>query len=227
MALRWESSVACWKGFLCLLVLREETPLEHLRSWLLAIRRGYPAGKRSIASCRRPEEGILSILWAFVWLWIAKDRPAEAKWLSRPEAEEVEQVLHQEQQGVSQVKNYWVAFRLPRVILLAAQYFFWSIGVYGFVLWLPSIIKAGSHLTIGITGLLSALPYLLAIILMVVASYYSDRTVERKLFVWPFLLAGAIAFYLSHFIGASHFLPPALFLLFIGGVFYAPFGPVF
>ena len=116
---------------------------------------------------------------------------------------------------------------MPRVILLAAQYFFWSIGVYGFVLWLPSIIKAGSHLTIGITGLLSALPYLLAIILMLVASYFSDRTVERKLFVWPFLLAGAIAFYLSYLIGASNFWLSLLLLVIAGGCMYAPYGPFF
>ena len=172
-------------------------------------------------------EGIPSIIWAFVWFWIARDRPAEAKWLPRPEAEAVEQVLHQEQQGLSQVKNYWAAFRLPRVILLAAQYFFWSIGVYGFVLWLPSIIKAGSHQTIGITGLLSAVPYLLAIILMVIASYYSDRTVERKLFVWPFLLAGAIAFYLSYLIGASSFWLSFVLLVIAGGCMYAPYGPFF
>ena len=172
-------------------------------------------------------EGIPSIIWAFVWLWIARDSPEEVKWLSRSEAEALEQALRHEQQGLSQVKNYWAAFRLPRVILLAAQYFFWSIGVYGFVLWLPSIIKAGSHLTIGITGLLSALPYLLAIILMLVASYYSDRTVERKLFVWPFLLAGAIAFYLSYLIGASNFWLSLLLLVIAGGCMYAPYGPFF
>jgi sugar phosphate permease len=172
-------------------------------------------------------EGIPSIIWAFVWLWIARDSPEEAKWLSRSEVEALEQALRQEQQGLSKVKNYWAAFRLPRVILLAAQYFFWSIGVYGFVLWLPSIIKAGSHLTIGITGLLSALPYLLAIILMLVASYYSDRTVERKLFVWPFLLAGAIAFYLSYLIGASNFWLSLLLLVIAGGCMYAPYGPFF
>ena len=106
---------------------------------------------------------------------------------------------------MSPVKHYWVAFGTPRVILLAAQYFFWSIGVYGFVIWLPSIIKAGLHLGLGITGLLSALPYLLAIILMLIASYYSDRTLERKAFVWPFLLAGAIAFYISYSVGAANF----------------------
>ena len=172
-------------------------------------------------------EGIPSIIWAFIWLKVVNNRPTEAKWLSHPEAEAVERVLNQEQQGITQVKNYWAAFRLPRVMLLSAQYFFWSIGVYGFVLWLPSIIQAGSKQGLGITGLLSAVPYLLAIILMVVASYFSDRTMERKLFVWPFLLAGAVAFYISYVIGPSNFWLSFLLLVIAGGCMYAPYGPFF
>ena len=113
------------------------------------------------------------------------------------------------------------------MILLAIQYFFWSIGVYGFVLWLPSIIKAGSKQGLGITGLLSAVPYLLAIILMLIASYFSDRTVERKLFVWPFLLLGAIAFYISFAIGSSNFWLSFILLVIAGGCMYAPYGPFF
>ncbi len=172
-------------------------------------------------------EGIPSIIWAFIWLKVVYNRPTEAKWLSHPEAEAVERVLSQEQQGITKVKNYWNSFRLPRVMLLSAQYFFWSIGVYGFVLWLPSIIQAGSKQGLGITGLLSAVPYLLAIILMLVASYYSDRTMERKLFVWPFLLAGAIAFYISYLIGPSNFWVSFLLLVIAGGCMYAPYGPFF
>jgi sugar phosphate permease len=172
-------------------------------------------------------EGIPSIIWAFIWLKLANDHPAEAKWLSQTEAERVERTLDLEQQGLSKVKNYWAAFRTPRVILLSAQYFFWSIGVYGFVIWLPSIIKAGSHEGLGITGLLSALPYVLAIILMLVASYFSDRTLERKAFVWPFLLAGAIAFYISYMVGPSNFWLSLLFLIIAGGCMYAPYGPFF
>ena len=172
-------------------------------------------------------EGIPSIIWAFIWLKVVYNRPTEAKWLSHPEAEAVERVLSQEQQGITKVKNYWNSFRMPRVMLLSAQYFFWSIGVYGFVLWLPSIIQAGSKQGLGITGLLSAVPYLLAIILMLVASYYSDRTMERKLFVWPFLLAGAIAFYISYLIGPSNFWLSFLLLVIAGGCMYAPYGPFF
>jgi len=172
-------------------------------------------------------EGIPSIIWAFIWLKIANDRPVDAKWLPQEEATKVEQVLDLEQRGLRQVKNYWAAFRTPRVILLSAQYFFWSIGVYGFVIWLPSIIKAGSKQGLGITGLLSALPYLLAIILMLVSSYFSDRTLERKAFVWPFLIAGAIAFYISFVIGPSNFWLSLLFLVIAGGCMYAPYGPFF
>ncbi len=172
-------------------------------------------------------EGIPSIIWAFIWLKLADDRPVDAKWLSREEAELVERTLDREQEGLSQVKNFWVAFRSTRVILLAAQYFFWSIGVYGFVIWLPSILKAGLHQGLGITGLLTALPYLLAIILMLIASYFSDRTLERKLFVWPFLIAGAIAFYISYLNGPTNFWLAFVFLVIAGGCMYAPYGPFF
>jgi sugar phosphate permease len=172
-------------------------------------------------------EGIPSIIWAFIWLKVASDRPVDAKWLPGEEATKVEQVLELEQQGMHQIKNYWAAFRTPRVILLSAQYFFWSIGVYGFVIWLPSIIKAGSKEGLGITGLLSALPYALAIVLMLFASYFSDRTLERKAFVWPFLIAGAIAFYISFALGPANFWLSLLFLVIAGGCMYAPYGPFF
>lgn len=172
-------------------------------------------------------EGIPSIIWAFLWLKFADEHPADAAWLTRPQAEAVERTLDEEQHGLNQMKNFWQAFKTPRVISLSAQYFFWSIGVYGFVLWLPSIIKAGLHFGLGITGLLSALPYLLAIILMIVASYYSDRTLERKAFVWPFLIAGAIAFFISFAIGTSNFWLSLLFLIIAGGCMYAPYGPFF
>jgi MFS family permease len=74
---------------------------------------------------------------------------------------------------------------------------------------------------------LSALPYLLAIILMLVASYFSDRSLERKAFVWPFLIAGAIAFYISYSIGPSNFWFSFIFLVIAGGCMYAPYGPFF
>lgn len=115
----------------------------------------------------------------------------------------------------------------PNVILLAIQYLLWSVGTYGFILWLPSIIQVASKQGLGISGLLSAIPYALAIILMLVTSYYSDRMRERKKFVWPYLLVGGIALFISYAIGSHNFWLSFLCLVIAGGCMYAPYGPFF
>ena len=125
------------------------------------------------------------------------------------------------------VKNYAAAFRTPAVILLALQFFCWSIGVYGFVLWLPSILKQGAQMDMIEAGWLSALPYLAAVIAMLVVSWGSDKLQKRKRFVWPPLLIASIAFYGSYMLGAEHFWWSYALLVIAGGCMYAPYGPFF
>ncbi|MEJ7830239.1 MAG: MFS transporter, partial [Segetibacter sp.] len=103
----------------------------------------------------------------------------------------------------------------------------WSIGVYGFVMWLPSIIKAAPDMSIVRTGWLSSIPYVFAIIGMLTASYFSDKTLNRKAFVWPFLLIAALAFYGSYLIGTSNFWLSFVLLVIAGTAMYAPYGPFF
>jgi sugar phosphate permease len=107
------------------------------------------------------------------------------------------------------------------------QYAFWSLGVYGFVLWLPSIIKAAPNMDIVKTGWLSAIPYLMAIIAMISTSYFSDKTLRRKVFVWTSLLVGAIAFYCSYLIGTNNFWMSFVLLSIAGIAMYIPYGPFF
>ena len=150
-------------------------------------------------------EGLPAVLWAFIWWRLADDRPAQAKWLNEQEKHELESALAAEQVGIKAVKNYAEAFRSPKVIILALQFFCWSIGVYGFVLWLPSILKAGAQMDMIEAGWLSALPYLAAVIGMLAVSWGSDKLQKRKRFVWPPLLIASIAFYGSYALGAEHF----------------------
>jgi MFS family permease len=77
------------------------------------------------------------------------------------------------------------------------------------------------------TGWLSSVPYVFAIIGMLLVSYFSDKTLKRKIFVWPFLLIGAIAFYSSYLIGANNFWFSFTLLVIAGAVMYAPYGPFF
>lgn len=172
-------------------------------------------------------EGLPAIVWAFFWWRLVENKPSNAKWLTDKEKLDLHQKLDGEQQRIKPVKNYAVAFKSKMVILLCFQYALWSIGVYGFVMWLPSILNAAPNMNIVKTGWLSSIPYLLAIIVMLTTSYFSDKTLKRRAFVWPFLLIGAIAFYSSYLTGTSNFWLSFVLLVIAGGAMYAPYGPFF
>ena len=172
-------------------------------------------------------EGLPAIIWAFFWWRLVNDNPKEATWLNETEKEKLQSALLKEQQGIKPVKNYAAAFKSKVVILLCLQYALWSIGVYGFVMWLPSIIKAAPEMSIIKTGWLTSLPFVFAIIGMLATSYFSDKTLKRKVYVWPFLLIGALAFYGSYLVGTSNFWLSFILLVIAGTAMYAPYGPFF
>ncbi|MBF7143886.1 MULTISPECIES: MFS transporter [Pseudomonas] len=172
-------------------------------------------------------EGLPAVIWAFVWWKLADERPAQASWLKNEDRAALESALAAEQQGLKPMKNYAQAFRSPKVILLSAQYFCWSIGVYGFVIWLPSILKKGQSMDMVEAGWLSALPYLAAVVGMILCSWGSDRLQVRKHFVWPPLLLAALAFYGSYALGNTHFWWSYALLTLAGACMYAPYGPFF
>ncbi len=172
-------------------------------------------------------EGLPAIIWAFFWWRLVNDKPADATWLTTEEKQLVASALQKEQEGIKPVKNYAEAFKSKMVILLCLQYALWSIGVYGFVIWLPSIIKAAPQMSIIKTGWLSSLPYAFAIIGMLTVAHFSDKTLNRKTFVWSFLLVASLAFYSSYLIGTNNFWLSFILLVIAGTAMYAPYGPFF
>lgn len=172
-------------------------------------------------------EGIPAVIWAFCWWILVNDKPEQASWLSVQEKDDLLQALAAEQKGIKVVKNYRQAFKSRNVILLCIQYATWSIGVYGFVLWLPSIIRHGSDMGMVEAGWLSSVPYLGATLSMIFVSWASDKLQNRKLFVWPLLLIGALAFLGSFLLGTSNFWLSYSLLVIAGAAMYAPYGPFF
>lgn len=173
-------------------------------------------------------EGIPSILWGFVWYWLIRDKPAQAGWLDTDSRLRLEEALQREQAAIPAVGSVGQAFRSPIAIALSVQYFLWSIGVYGFVLWLPSIVQRGAARGIAVTGLLSAIPYAAAAILMLLTSYFSDRRQgTRQPFIWPSLLVAGFALLGSFFTAGTSFPIAFAFLVLAGGLMYAPYGPFF
>jgi sugar phosphate permease len=172
-------------------------------------------------------EGLPSIAWAFVWLWVVHDKPEKAPWMSTEASAYLSREIAQEQVALPPVSSLLKALIRPDVLLLSAQYFCWSLGLYGFVLWLPTMIRQGSALGIGMTGLLSAIPYLLAVLMMLLVAYLSDKTLRRSSLVWPFLLFSGVAL-LGSFVFAAHgFWLAYSCLILAGGAMFAPYGPFF
>jgi ACS family tartrate transporter-like MFS transporter len=76
--------------------------------------------------------------------------------------------------------SFMTAFLHPRVLMMAFTYFLCTTGVYGINLWLPQIIKSFGDISVSTIGWLSAIPYLLASLGMLVLGHTSDRLKERK-----------------------------------------------
>lgn len=86
-------------------------------------------------------EGIPAVIWAFCWVILVRDKPADAGWLSEQEKQALQQAMDREQRDIKPMRNYGEAMRSRSVIMLCAVHALWSIGVYGFMMWMPSILK--------------------------------------------------------------------------------------
>ncbi|MGI8882320.1 MAG: MFS transporter [Jatrophihabitans sp.] len=172
-------------------------------------------------------EGLPAIGWAFLFRHLVDNRPSDADWLSAEERRAVEEAIETEQRDLPEPRGFREVARSWNAVVLSAQYLLWSVGVYGLVFWLPSIIK---HLTgqgIGSTGLLTALPYLAAIIAMLAVSAASDRTAHRRVFTWIPLLISAACFAISYATRGGTFIVSFILLIIAAAGMYAPYGPYF
>jgi ACS family tartrate transporter-like MFS transporter len=127
-------------------------------------------------------EGIPAILLGATVFWVLSDSPREASWLKGEERTWLLAKLATEQQSESALGKggLWQVLISPRIWMLSAVYFGVSTTMYGVTLWLPSVIRALSGLSYVWTGLVAALPFLVAAIAMVLVGMHSDRTGERR-----------------------------------------------
>ncbi|QWA10303.1 MFS transporter [Sodalis ligni] len=171
-------------------------------------------------------EGIPAVIWAVVWWVVIRDRPEQAAWLNKQEKAALIGELANEQRRKETMTNWSQVLRSANVIKLAGWMFFQSIGFFGFLMWLPSILHSGA-ISMAQTGLLSSLPYGLAAILMMIAAWLSDKYQKRVGFIaYPILIAGC-CFLLLPFLGTDHFWLSYLLLVITGACLYIPFGPFF
>ena len=103
------------------------------------------------------------------------------------------------------------AFKSGKVYALCAVYFTLMIGLYGIAFWLPTIVKGFGVQGYIEVGLLSAIPYGVAVVGMLLLSWNSDRTGERRLHYVLNVSAGALGLVLSGVFAAD----PVLSIIFL------------
>ena len=140
-------------------------------------------------------EGVPAILLGVSVFWALSDSPREASWLKGEEREWLLERLALEQQAESALKkeNLWQVLISPRIWMLSMVYFGVSTTMYGLTLWLPSVIQSLSKLSYFVTGIVSALPFVVTAVVMVVVGMLSDRSGERRWHTAIPAFAGAAA----------------------------------
>ena len=152
-------------------------------------------------------EAVPSLLAGLASLYFLEDGPAHARWLEPAEREFLERALREEEDlkrleapGHTTVAD---AFRSPKVWLLSFTYFGMVMVNYGVSFWLPQIVKESLTKDPFRIGLLTAIPWGLAAIAMVLVGRSSDRSGERRWHIALTSLICSAGFAASTFPGIS------------------------
>jgi ACS family tartrate transporter-like MFS transporter len=169
-------------------------------------------------------EGIPAAAWGVIVLVAMPDGPTDAVWLSGDERRALlDQLADEARRLPPEAHRIGPALASPRVWLMAVVYFTIPVALYGMGFWLPQILEASSGAGTVRIGMLSALPYGVGALGMIVSGRHSDRTGERRWHVALGAIAGGVAFALAGLVGGTA-LPLALLSIAMLGL-AAMFGP--
>ena len=163
-------------------------------------------------------EAAPAILLAFVVLAVMTDRPAVAKWLQPDEKDWLDTELAKEQQAVEAATGkltLWQTLTHRRVIALSLIYMTIVTATYGITFFLPLIVKGMGQSDV-MTGVLTAIPYVIGTVGMIFWSFSSDRRRERR---WHFIVAcivAAIGLIITGWLGASFWALAAMSIATVG-----------
>jgi D-galactonate transporter len=141
-------------------------------------------------------EALPSVLVGVIIYAYLPDGVEQASWLSASEKQLLKTQIAAESSGKSE-QAMSRAFANPRVWLMAVIYFCLVMGLYGIGFWLPTLIKASGVQKPLDIGMLTALPYATAAIVMVLVSHSADKRGERRWHVAIPALAGSLGLLLS------------------------------
>lgn len=137
-------------------------------------------------------EGLPTLIAGVAVYRLMPDRPSDATWLRREEADALESALFREAQATSRHRSslrdgLW---SFP-VLVLSVAYFGALVGSFGIIFWVPQIVRGFGASTLQ-TGFISAIPFIVALVAVVRLGRYVDRTGRRFSVCCIAMIAGSL-----------------------------------
>jgi ACS family tartrate transporter-like MFS transporter len=150
------------------------------------------------------------ILGIFILFWLP-DWPKDSRWLRPDERAALEDQLRREKERHKGSRRHGnliealaMAFRHPKVLLLAAAYFFVVTSSYGVEIFLPKILVSWYDLPLSKLTWIVVFPPIGGLVGQLLIGWSSDRTGERRLHASLPICLGALA------LGATLLIPASL-----------------
>jgi D-galactonate transporter len=142
-------------------------------------------------------EAIPALLIGVATLFYLDNSVRAAKWLTDEEKAVVERAIAEDATHQSVHGRVWDAFREPKVWLMCLIYFCFVMGQYALTFWMPTFIEStGIEGNLAI-GVLSAVPFLAALVTMNLFGRSADKRRERRWHLVVPSLMGAVGFTLA------------------------------
>ena len=126
-------------------------------------------------------EGCLPFVWLPMWWLCISDHPGGANWISRGEREFLETTLRREAVELEPARSVplWAWFARREIFVMIAVNFLHNAEAYGCMTFFTEGLRSKNFSPVEY-GFLFAAPYALTAVIMVVNSWHSDKTRERR-----------------------------------------------
>lgn len=171
-------------------------------------------------------EGVPAIVWAVLWAIFIKDHPHQSSAISPAERDYLARTLDEERKDRDRpdLGTYRKAMTSKFTWLFCLIYFFSTIPGYGISSFFPSLLKQ-TGMSIGTVGWVNALPYVVAVIGLLVVGVVSDRSMVRRRWVAiPALVTGA-GLVISAGLHSTFIVASIVILILAGFGLYSYLGP--
>lgn len=139
-------------------------------------------------------EAIPAVVLGVVILLYLDNSVKAAKWLTEEEKAIISRDIEADSKGKAASHSLMSLVKNPMLWVMMLIYFCFVMGQYGLTLWMPTLIRA-SGVTSNVTiSLLGAIPFICAIIAMVIFSRSADHYRERRWHLVVPALLGAVGF---------------------------------